>query len=235
MNLKAWRVEIRPCGWVRLTERAGTGPTVYLQYRVTEHGRQRRLDLNAVVMRAAPHEPLSGRVWRRIPFSDLEEALTAFVFGAVPPLQLPSEVDVFDSTAEAFEFARREFFPGYHKGAPEDDCTDTPADELDELFSSQSDLSMIKLFDAVFPLLTAGAGSSATEKPPAVTPTGGGRLTDEFLNTVADAYRWFTDRGQAPAPGISELSGAPVRTVHRWVLEARKRGILPPARTGRAG
>jgi hypothetical protein len=232
MRIHDWKVEIRPCGWLRLTEHTGTGPTVFLQYKVTEHGKQRRLDLNAVVMHAAEKEPLSGRVWRRIPLSDIEEALTAFVFGAVPPVQLPADFDVFDSPAEAFEYARAEFFPGYHRGEPEADCATPPVDELEDLFDQYAELTMIRLFDAVFPAL-ASAGT-AEEQPPRVTPTGG-LLTEEFLRSVADAYRWFSDRGQAPAPGISAVSGSPVRTVHRWILQARKRGILPPARTGRAG
>ncbi|PZH20157.1 hypothetical protein C1I97_01650 [Streptomyces sp. NTH33] len=62
-----------------------------------------------------------------------------------------------------------------------------------------------------------------------------GRITDEFLQDVAEAYRWFVSAKRAPAPGIAELSGAPVRTVHRWVSEARKREFLPPARRGQAG
>ncbi|MEC4016064.1 hypothetical protein [Streptomyces sp. H27-D2] len=62
-----------------------------------------------------------------------------------------------------------------------------------------------------------------------------GRITDEFLQEVAEAYNWFVAAKKAPAPGIAELSGAPVRTAHRWVSEARRRAFLPPARRGQAG
>ncbi|MFJ4794137.1 hypothetical protein [Kitasatospora purpeofusca] len=62
-----------------------------------------------------------------------------------------------------------------------------------------------------------------------------GRLTDEFLRDVAEAYTWLTEANRRPAPGIADMAEVPVRTVHRWIYEARKRGILPPARPGRAG
>jgi hypothetical protein len=55
-------------------------------------------------------------------------------------------------------------------------------------------------------------------------------LTDEFLQRLARAYRAAVVRGEAPNVAIAEGTGAPVRTVQRWVYEARKRGIMPPAR-----
>jgi hypothetical protein len=62
-----------------------------------------------------------------------------------------------------------------------------------------------------------------------------GRIDDEFLVELAVMYRWLTGRHQAPAPAIAEQTGAPVRTVHRWVAMARERGHLATARRGRAG
>lgn len=62
-----------------------------------------------------------------------------------------------------------------------------------------------------------------------------GRLTDEFLQNLADMYRWLVGTDRAPAPAIAESAGVPVRTVHRWVSEARKRGFLPPGIKGKAG
>lgn len=83
--------------------------------------------------------------------------------------------------------------------------------------------------------LVSDGGTNEPRRPmPQVKPPAG-RLTDDFLEDVADAYRWFTEAKQAPAPAIAEMAGTPVRTVHRWIYEARKRGIIPPARTGRAG
>lgn len=74
----------------------------------------------------------------------------------------------------------------------------------------------------------AAAGKFPVIKPP-------GRITDDFLRDVADAYRWFTNAKQPPAPAIAEMADVPVRRVHRWVSDARKRGFLPPGRPGRAG
>jgi hypothetical protein len=34
---------------------------------------------------------------------------------------------------------------------------------------------------------------------------------------------------------LAEESDVPVGTVHRWILEARRRGFLPSARQGRVG
>lgn len=63
----------------------------------------------------------------------------------------------------------------------------------------------------------------------------GGRITDEFLENVAEMYRWAVEQGEAPAVSISGVAEVPVRTVHRWISEARKRGFLPPAVKGKAG
>lgn len=62
-----------------------------------------------------------------------------------------------------------------------------------------------------------------------------GKLTDAFLRDLAVSYRALTARKIPPAPALADQTGAPVRTVHRWVSEARARGFLPPARKGRAG
>lgn len=61
------------------------------------------------------------------------------------------------------------------------------------------------------------------------------RITDDFLRDLAAAYKHLVIEGSAPARVIAESSGVPVRTVHRWISDARKRGFLPPARRGRAG
>lgn len=230
MEMSNWRAEVRPGGWLRFTEQPGPGPTVYAQYQVVDHANRPRLALRTVVMDAAADEPLSARVIRRVPLGDFEDRLEAFVFGPPTTTKLPAEFDIFESNAEAFEFARREFFPGY-KGEP-DTPTHEPVLELEEFFDAHAGVTMVKLFDAVFPDLTTR--EHVSEQPPTITLPDG-RITDEFLRSVAAGYRWFAARGEAPSPGIAGLSGAPVRTVHRWVAEARKRGMLPPARTGRAG
>lgn len=62
-----------------------------------------------------------------------------------------------------------------------------------------------------------------------------GRLTTEFFEELASAYTWLVDAQRPPAPAIAEMANVPVRTVHRWISEARSRGFLPPAQRGRAG
>lgn len=64
-------------------------------------------------------------------------------------------------------------------------------------------------------------------------PTDG--LTDDFLSRLSAAYRELVLAKRAPAPAIADQTGAPVRTVHGWIAESRKRGYLPPAVHGRAG
>ena len=62
-----------------------------------------------------------------------------------------------------------------------------------------------------------------------------GRLTDEFLRDLAEVYLNLAAAGRHPAPPIAEHVNRPVRTVHRWIALARKRGHLPPATQGRVG
>jgi hypothetical protein len=63
----------------------------------------------------------------------------------------------------------------------------------------------------------------------------GGRITDDFLRHVATAYARATAEERAPGPAIAAEAGVPVRTVHGWITQARKKGMIPPGRRGRAG
>lgn len=53
-------------------------------------------------------------------------------------------------------------------------------------------------------------------------------IDDAFLGDVARRYREHVDAGRMPAPAIAEAERTNVRNVHRWVYQARKRGLLPP-------
>jgi hypothetical protein len=57
-------------------------------------------------------------------------------------------------------------------------------------------------------------------------------LSDEFLTRLKRAYTAASLRGEPPNKTIAEDlgPGTSVRSVERWVYEARKRGIMPPAR-----
>ena len=58
-------------------------------------------------------------------------------------------------------------------------------------------------------------------------------LSDDFLATIATYYVQAVRADSHPGPAIAARTGSPVRTVHRWVAEARKRGLLAPATRGR--
>lgn len=58
---------------------------------------------------------------------------------------------------------------------------------------------------------------------------------DEFYSEVADAYTATAAQSRRPAADIAAAAGVPVKTVHSWIAEARRRGHLPPGRPGKAG
>ena len=62
-----------------------------------------------------------------------------------------------------------------------------------------------------------------------------GSNPDAFYQQVAEAYRDVVQTTPKVAKVLADEAHVPVGTVHRWVLEARRRGFLPLARQGRAG
>ena len=62
-----------------------------------------------------------------------------------------------------------------------------------------------------------------------------GRDPDAFYEQVAVAYRDVVQTTPKVAKVLADEANVPVGTVHRWIMEARRRGFLPPARQGRAG
>lgn len=224
LGIDQWDIDVRPWGWLRLREQSGNGPSVFLHYQLTGPERQERLELQSVVMRSGEAEPLSGRLWRRIPLSQIEEALTTWL------VQMP-----FNAPTESVALNAMQARESFIEGSDLSNVEAPTLDGLDQYFDDTEDIATV-FFN---PIPSGSLVSDGTEgvppgKIPQITPPEG-RITDDFLSDVAEAYRWFTEAKKPPAPAISEMSGAPVRTVHRWIYEARKRGILPPARTGRAG
>jgi hypothetical protein len=61
------------------------------------------------------------------------------------------------------------------------------------------------------------------------------RKPDDFYRRVAQAYSWLAGRTPRPAAELAERNDVPLSTVHRWIKEARRRGLLGPGRPGRAG
>jgi hypothetical protein len=68
-----------------------------------------------------------------------------------------------------------------------------------------------------------------------VPAEGVSKKPDEFYVRVAKAYSWLAGRTSRPAAELAERNDVPLSTVHRWVKEARRRGLLGPGRPGRAG
>jgi hypothetical protein len=58
---------------------------------------------------------------------------------------------------------------------------------------------------------------------------------DAFYREVAEAYRDVIQDHRNVAVVLAKEANVPVGTVHRWIVEARRRGFLPAARVGRAG
>ncbi len=75
------------------------------------------------------------------------------------------------------------------------------------------------------------------QRPPKPPPLSApeGRLTGQFLRGVGEAYDAAVERGEAPAQALAAQANVPVRTVHRWIYTARKRGIMPKGKQGRIG
>ncbi len=56
----------------------------------------------------------------------------------------------------------------------------------------------------------------------------GHRKPDSFYEQVAYRYGWLKAEGLRPAQELADANGVPVTTVHRWVKEARRRGLMAP-------
>ena len=61
------------------------------------------------------------------------------------------------------------------------------------------------------------------------------RRTDEFYGAVASTYRHLVSATHQPVVVLAEANEVPRTTAHRWVKEARRRGMLAPGRPGKAG
>jgi hypothetical protein len=205
-------MELRELAWVVEARPGGwvrlketDGPSVYLHFQTEGDAGQERFSLKTAVMKAGSDDVLSGRSWRRVPLLDVERFIA------------------MDRVRVALTFP----------------CNEAPPAVLEELdaYFDAGELpghpSETGYISSGMLISEAPEQAQAGKLPALRAPEG--RLTDDFLQDVARAYRWYTDAKQAPAPAIAEQAGVPVRRVHRWVSDARKRGILPPARPGRAG
>ena len=61
----------------------------------------------------------------------------------------------------------------------------------------------------------------------------GPRYDDSFYEAVAKVYLWHVKRRLPPAPVLAEANDVELTTAHRWIKEARRRGLLPPGTRGK--
>lgn len=66
-------------------------------------------------------------------------------------------------------------------------------------------------------------------QPEALVRPVGRNLPDDFYAQVARVYAQHAAMGPRPAVAIAESAGESVSTVHRWVKEARRRGLMAPS------
>lgn len=55
---------------------------------------------------------------------------------------------------------------------------------------------------------------------------------DDFYRDVATAYAWAAQVARNPAQALADENHVNTTTVHRWLKEARRRKLAPPARRG---
>ncbi|MGW1799148.1 hypothetical protein ACWCQN_25060 [Streptomyces sp. NPDC001984] len=210
-----WHVIFAPGGWARVKNAAGD-TTVYMRFTSAGEGTAQRLNVHTAVMDSV--SPISAHVWRTVPFETVERLANdprGYLTGKIGDRNPPREALLSDAESEPLDLEALE----RHFGTVEEVA------EHDDPASGLIHRHGVGLIDV------AGPG----EEPPALKrPTEG--ITDEFLAALALRYRWLVDSGNStPAVRLAEESSTPVATVRRWVWTARKKGLLPPGRPGRAG
>jgi hypothetical protein len=67
-------------------------------------------------------------------------------------------------------------------------------------------------------------------------PLGNPKRTPDFYEVVALQHTRLVEEGEPnPTARMAELSRVPLSTAQGWVARARRKGLLPPGRRGRAG
>lgn len=202
---------------------------VYVRLRAADGDTDGRLNVHLAMMDSVL--PVSSHVWRSVPLSAIESM--ANEHDAVRSLTTqPCEPTAPDLSVLADYFQS----PGPHEiryTASGSATIHINASLSSSGTSTHTDAEEIELSGVAS---TSEVGTPAISQSPPQLDDPKGQITDEFLRHLAEVYRWNA-RGPraAPAPIIAEQTGAPVRTVHRWIAMARKRGFLKPGRPGHAG
>jgi hypothetical protein len=156
----------------------------------------------------ASERPIRAATWRDVPFESVEQLAQVAGSGRLDGQHVPRTVKLLASMIGPI--------------GPEE--TTPLVEDLESLFGPDAPTTFFLL-----------PGNKVSSERLINLRRPEGRITDEFLIDLSAAYMELAASKRPPAPAIAEQTETPVRTVHRWIYEARKRGHLPPGRTGRAG
>ena len=217
-------------GWTRYD---ATGlPPVYLRWIPNDRGRWLAREL---FIDATENEPITAAVLGRIPVSALE----AFVNGDKPTRErLASHLELSSALggpARGSNVAVLVSHYDTHFGPP---TTDQPTNWVAlawlSTYPQLIDQETGKKVDNPFKIKKRRQSTRREAQLDAdyrlTSPPGPDGLSDDFLSRVRRAYVAASLRGDPPNKTIAADVHASPRSVERWVYEARKRGIMPPAR-----
>jgi hypothetical protein len=238
-GMEIGRISFGNGGWVRLGLRTRAKPDPFVLVRVEEDERDRmrvceiyiRGRLSDPMLRALPIrqiedllsspdfiEPIRRRL--PIPGCDLETASsyygTAFGPGAV------------DTNGRGVHWAAEMLISQF---PPED--RGRPADERPPGLAPQPRPAGPVIGVARPPVVEPPSWRRASgHRARAIEVPTSRRYPNDFYEHIAESYHHAVADGIAPAPHIASLARPtpPITTVHRWIREARKRGLLAPTR-----
>ena len=195
--------------------RGGTWRTDYPDFDAELRGRvqvdaEGRVSITELHIIPKPGPVLTGEVVRSIPFAQIEAALNVPLVAMLIPGRLSGGDDLGDAWDVPVDASSPSDWP--HQMPPPPPQPTVPSVTVDRLSNG---VFAVTLTPA---LLTIEVPDER-------------RRPDEFYRHVAEVFSLAASMGPRPAVRIADASGVPVSTVHRWVKEARRRGLMSPART----
>lgn len=202
-------------GWVRYRDRRI--PLAYVRFAEFDG----RLRPTEVYVPAADGSPMDPRALRQLPLGDIEAAANDPDDGASLRAQLNMPAPDLRRASASYALGF-----GSQKKKPQDwveamIMAQDPRWDVPQA-PSPAPLPPLRTYEIDMPSLR-------------LTAEAGRDHGDDFYRDVARLYGLLTRLGQAPAPLLAEANNVAVSTAHRWVKEARRRGLLPAGRPGKAG
>ncbi len=191
--------------WTTTAMPAPDGVALRFDERGAEQGRPGRLEVVQVVV-SATASGLTGEMLRAVPIARLEAVINT-------PRPAAKAREHIHHRRRRIDLSR--LVPVEVRAIP----VDFGDDEDDE----PSDAELAEVRAALDAELD---GVPLEEIDPRIEVPAGTRKPDGFYELVARAYLDQAARGRRPGAVIAEASGVPSTTVHRWVREARRRGLL---------